>query len=367
MPTSFSEAEKEQELDRLLKSRRIKKSKNHVRILKGFWDRGLKREDPWPQHEAGLHFFPPDKNVHTAAGPEGTFRSAAAKLRSAIRKCYVEDQVKQPGEISAALKSSHGYYLDFEPFASETKASEIAERFWKQIYQRVAKNSKSGHARVNIFFSNESVNLPDGTRPSGPWKDDEREFWTGTGEVCGCFVLGQLFARINIAATVRRSTELTHYSHLDDQLSIFVGSSLGMPHLYKMRNDRWLKGKQHYFFQWGEDGRIEILEKSTGKLHFCQTEDPNDDLAFTDFGLISFFYNEHHNQALVGLAGISTLGTEQVVRDACGQSPLLEGIAKKLNFKLDAWPEFDALIAIEIDRHLPEGSSLLDAERALLK
>jgi hypothetical protein len=308
-----------------------------------------------------------------------------AYVRVAIRRSRVvlEDYYRlketRDGEICFVIgrdakRDQHGYYVDYEPYPGPYVGTppDAIDVFWKQqIIGRIEDNGRR-QATVYVIFSDEngppsSIAAEENEATKSRRKKQshaepspQKGLWAGSGEVMACYALGKIFADKGIDSEIVRSSAIGNRMREHDRVLVFVGSSLGMACLKHERGRTKLKFKQRYFFEKDQtsakqDGQIEDVKK-IHQPYRCETVDDN---AYIDYALISYFYDDTINQAIVGLAGISTFATEQAVMNVTEVPRLLrlfDCIKAETGESIgpdQPLTEFEILIKVEVSSGAP--------------
>lgn len=300
---------------------------------------------------------------HLREAGENNLRAAISRLQNALALCYRVHLDRADGEICLELYRNpvqHGYAIRFVPFPGpySSRVAGAADRFWAALHAKILSASRSHNScRVNIFFANQEgrhLLRTGGAAAKRGAQSGVDLLHTGTGEAVGAFLLGQTFARLGIEAQVYPSSTIPEDARHHDQISVFLGSSYGIKLLEETRADPWLRRKQRFVFSWERTDKysqnIHIDDTLKSERFECNKTGTH---SYIEHALISYFYNDSRNQALVAFEGIDTLGTEQAVRELTSNSVLLPYLEQRYGLFPNAPFEFEALLEIEIVRNAP--------------
>lgn len=317
---------------------------------------------------------------------ETTTRVQIGRLRKALIEHYTFTK-KEDGDICLsvhrdATRGHSGYALRFEAFPGQFYGSaklDPCTSFWvEKIVRKVrteATESNVNAGNTAIVFSNEGDTLKakdaakpkraKGRRPPRIKKPEDSGLWTGSGEVVSAFALGKMFCKAEVNASLYRSTAFASArDKQQDQVIVFLGSSLSMKVLQDLRRGGALKDKQRFIFDWDREangksrGGIfnQYPAKDTPDSFFCEGtwQTP-----YHDYALISHFYDEELNCVIVAIGGISTLATEAAVReltDNKGIQKIYRAIGQKSDLPLK---EFEVVFKVEIMEGVPTSATIV--------
>jgi hypothetical protein len=192
--------------------------------------------------------------------------------------------------------------------------------FWERLVSRMRENRKEGGPPVEvlIIYSNEQPELKE--------RQDNRGRYSGSGEVIAAHLLGRTLTSLGVEHQIARSMSLNRehggsFTTQPNSIRIYLGSSLANKNLTALRERPEWQLQQHCRFQWYDEenfcGEILYAPPSKQPISYRYNSYPAEPNHEVDYALISILYDEVTNATIVGLGGLSTLGTEQAARFVC--------------------------------------------------
>ena len=192
---------------------------------------------------------------------------------------------------------------------------------------------------------------------------DNNNLWAGSGEVAAACLIGESLSQLQprIRLKVRRWCDIAQ-SELEDQerCMVILGSALKDAKLNYLRSrDRWSKLQRFHFTPSSTKGDRSFIHRGQkpkgpllphGPYQYREKSSAGED---TDFALVSFFRDDFHQQTLIGIQAITTVGTLGAARymfDEKGVDDLLAKMAKKTGPALKKLPSFELILSVPVDK-----------------
>ena len=226
--------------------------------------------------------------------------------------------------------------------------------FWEGLVNRMRENRKEGGPPVEvlIIYSNEQPELKE--------RQDNRGRYSGSGEVIAAHLLGRTLTSLGIEHQIARSMSLNRehggsFTTQPNSIRIYLGSSLANKNLSALRDRPEWQLQQHCRFQWYDEanfcGEILYAPPSKEPKPYRYDSHPTEPTHEVDYALISVLYDEVTNATIVGLGGLSTLGTEQAARFVC-EDVYLSDIFNRLRTMESSHAEISGVSTLEMIREV---------------
>ncbi len=323
----------------------------------------------WFGNEAAKRDFHPTVQVIRSECFDGTtvnVKNLFTATRKWLREYRLRDETQgqvvmdvPPAPQRGPLESS--YTLLFIRAASAGRGATSLRtsaviRFWELMTHAFQTH------RVVVIY-----NTPDVRTPGGPSND--ADLWTGMGEAEAALLIGEHLSQIQprVRLSIRRWRDIKRVElKTEGRCMILLGTALGQPDMeYLCDRDRWRPLQKFHFTPSLNGGRCFIHRgrKPSGPMTPHGPYQYREALSKggeTDFALISVFRDEAHQQTLIGLQGISTIGTLGAARfmfDEAAVRHLRDELQKRSVGSIkNSIPSFELILKIPVNEadRLPE-------------